>query len=180
MHSFVGLVLICLLAAASSAFAQRNPFSESARMTYGVIKDQMLSAAEKMPEERYTFKPAKTERTYGEIVGQIADLQYAFCSVALGEKMPAPSIEQTKISKTDLIPALKDAIAYCDRAYNSLNDATALQSVRISGTDMTRASVLNLNIAYSALLYDNLKTYMRLNNIVPPSSEPGFARPVKK
>jgi uncharacterized damage-inducible protein DinB len=92
-------VLICLLAPVSSAFAQGNALSDTTRMMYGVMKQQMLlAAAEKMPEEAYAFKPVDSVRTYGQIVGHIADMQYAFCSIALGEKNPAPRVEQTKTS----------------------------------------------------------------------------------
>jgi hypothetical protein len=51
------------------------------------VKDILLKSAEKMLEENYSFKPADTVRSYGEIVGHVADAQYMFCSVALGEKI---------------------------------------------------------------------------------------------
>ncbi|HUF24628.1 MAG TPA: hypothetical protein VMN81_10905 [Vicinamibacterales bacterium] len=97
-----------------------------------------------------------------------------------GEKNPAPRVEQTRTSKAGLVAALKDAIAYCDRAYDSLTDVTALQLVKMGAAEMPRVSLLSTNMTHSALHYGNLVTYMRMNNIVPPSSEPGFGRPVKK
>ncbi len=39
-----------------------------------------------------------------------------FFSTVLGEKDPAPKVEQTKTAKADVIAALKDAFAYCDPA----------------------------------------------------------------
>ena len=181
MRIFIGTVGIWLAILHSSALAQSNPVSDTTRMMYDVMKHQMLvAAAEKMPHEAYSFKPTETVRAYGQIVGHIADMQYAFCSIALGEKNPTPRIEETKTSKADLITALKDAIAYCDRAYHSMTDLTALQLVKMGTGDMPRANVLSLNMTHSALHYGNLVTYMRMNNIVPPSSEPGFGRPVKK
>ena len=181
MRQKVGLVLICMFVPVSSALAQGNALSDTTRMMYGVMKEQMLLAsAEKMPEEAYGFKPAASVRTYGQIVGHIADMQYAFCSIALGEKNPAPRIEQTKATKAELIAALKEAIAYCDRAYDGMTDATAMQLVKMGPGDMPRASVLNTNMTHSALHYGNLVTYMRMKNIVPPSSEPGFGRPIKR
>ena len=177
MRRMFAHVLICLFVPATGAFAQGTALSDTTRMMYGVMKEQMLLAsAEKMPEESYAFRPADTVRTYGQIVGHLADMQYAFCSVALGEKNPAPRIEQTKTSKADLVAALKEAVKYCDRAYDTMTDATALQVVKMGGGDMPRASVLHTNMTHSALHYGNLVTYMRMKNIVPPSSEPGFGR----
>ena len=181
MRALIGTALICLLAPAPSPFAQSNVLSDTTRMMYGVMKEQMLlPSAEKMPEDAYGFKPADAVRTYGQIVGHIADMQYAFCSMALGEKNPTPRVEKTKTSKADLIAALKDATSYCDRAYNSMTDVTALQLVKMGPSEMPRVSVLSTNMTHSALHYGNLVTYMRMNNVVPPSSEPGFGRPVKK
>ena len=181
MRLIIGQILICLWTSAGSAFAQGNTLSDTTRMMYQVMKQQMLlPSAEKMPEEGYAFKPAASVRSYGQLIGHIADMQYAFCSIALGEKNPAPRIEQTKTSKLELVTSLKAAIAYCDRAYDSMNDATALQLVKMGPGDMPRVSVLSTNMTHSALHYGNLVTYMRMNNIVPPSSEPGFGRPVKQ
>lgn len=179
MRQLTGALVLCLLAPATSAFAQAaaNPLSDTTRMMYGVMKEQMLiAAAEKMPEETYRFKPVDAVRTYGQIVGHLADMQYTFCSVALGEKNPALRVEQTKASKAELVGALKEAIKYCDRAYDALTDASAIQPRKMGPNEMPLLSVLHTNMTHAALHYGNLVTYLRMNNIVPPSSEPGFGR----
>lgn len=132
-----------------------------------------------MPEEHYSFKPAETVRSFGQLVGHIADLQYLHCSFALGEKNPAPRIEQTKTAKADLIAALRDAFAYCDKAYSGLTDASAAQTIKVSGREMPRLGMLTVTLTHSSLHYGNLVTYLRMKDIVPPSSEPGFMRPAK-
>lgn len=181
MRSLIGAVTIVLLAPAGTAFAQATGLADTTRMMYGVMKEQMLiAAAEKMPESAYGFRPVDAVRTYGQIVGHIADMQYMFCSIALGEKNPSPGVEKTATSKPALIAALKEAVAYCDRAYGSLTDASALELVKMRPSEMPRVSVLSVNMTHGALHYGNLVTYLRMNNIVPPSSEPGFGRPVKK
>jgi hypothetical protein len=88
-----------------------------------------------------------------------------------GEKNPGLKIEQTKTSKADLIASLKDAFVYCDKAYDSMTDASGIQMAKLGRSDTPKLSVLTVNIAHSALHYGNLVTYMRLKNIVPPSSE---------
>ena len=141
----------------------------------------LLKSAEKMPEENYSFKPVETVRSYGQIVGHVADAQYAFCSIALGEKNPALDIEHTKTSRADLIAALNTAFAYCDKAYDGMTDATAVQTVKLFGNDAPRLSALTVNNMHDLEHYGNLVTYMRLKNIVPPSSEQQApAQPAKK
>ena len=160
--------------------AQPNPFSTFNKSLYGRIKTILVSSAEKMPEENYNFKPTDAVRSYGQIVGHVADAQYMFCSVSLGEKNPGLKIEQTKTTKADLVAALKDALAYCDKAYESMTDASGSQMVKLFDSDMPKLGVLNVNNMHDMEHYGNLVTYMRLKNIVPPTSEQPPAAPQKK
>jgi uncharacterized damage-inducible protein DinB len=164
-------LLICLLASAAVALAQDNPLSAFNKLAYERVQDVLLRSAEKMPEENYSFKPTDAVRSFGQVVGHVADAQYLFCSVVLGEKNPAPKIEQTKTSKADLIAALKDAFAYCGKAYDGMTDASAPQMVKLFGGDTPKLGVLTVNNMHNLEHYGNLVTYMRLKNIVPPSSE---------
>jgi uncharacterized damage-inducible protein DinB len=174
MRSALRVLLILLLVPAATAVAQDNPLSGFNKTAYGAIKMILLHSAEKMPEENYNFKPADSVRTYGQIIGHVADAQYMFCSIELGEKNPDLKIEQTKTSKADLITALKGAFAYCDKAYDGMTDANASQMVKLFGGDTPKLSVLTVNNMHSMEHYGNLITYMRIKNIVPPTSEPGF------
>jgi len=160
--------------------AQPNPFSTFNKFAYARIKTILVSSAEKMPEENYNFKPTDAVRSYGQIVGHAADAQYMFCSVALGEKNPGLKIEQTKTTKAELVAALKDAVAYCDKAYDSMTDASGSQIVKLFDMDLPKLGVLNINNMHDMEHYGNLVTYMRLKNIVPPTSEQPPAAPQKK
>ena len=151
--------------------SQANPFSTFNKFAYARLKTILVSSAEKMPEENYNFKPTDAVRSYGQIVGHLADAQYNFCSLALGDKNPGLKIEQTKTTKADLVAALKDAVAYCDRAYDTMTDASGAQMVKLFGSDMPKLGVLNINNMHDMEHYGNLVTYMRLRNIVPPTSE---------
>jgi uncharacterized damage-inducible protein DinB len=191
MLTLLRTLLICLLAPAAVALAQDNtpkaavapqdnPLSAWSKSIYGGVKAILLRSAEKMPEENYNFRPTFVVRSFGQIIGHVADSQYAFCSVVLGEKNPRPQIEKTKTSKADLIAALKDAFAHCDKAYDSLTDASAAQMVKFMGGDTPKLGVLTTNVVHSIEHYGNLTIYMRLKNIVPPTSEPGFLQQLQK
>ena len=165
---------------ATTALPQNNPLSAFNKDVYGGVKNILLRSAEKMPEENYNFKPTDAVRSYGQIIGHVADAQYLFCSLVIGEKNPAPKIEQTKTSKADLIAALKDAFAYCDKAYDGMTDASVSQMVTLFGGDTPKLGVLNVNNMHILEHYGNLVTYMRMKNIVPPTSEPGVMPQPKK
>jgi uncharacterized damage-inducible protein DinB len=180
MKLLLRTVAVCLLAPAALVLAQNkpaavtpeNPLSSWNKVAYARVKDILMRSAQKMPEENYGFKPVDTVRSYGQIVGHVADAQYLFCSIALGEKNPGLDIEHTKTTKADLIAALNTAFAYCDKAYNTMTDATAVQMIKLFGSDAPRLSALTVNNMHNLEHYGNLVTYMRIKGIVPPSSEP--------
>jgi len=174
MRTLLPALLMSLTVPAAVASAQDSPLSGHTTFVYGVMKKMLLRSAELMPEEHYAFRPTDAVRSFGQIVGHVADAQYYHCSAALGEPNPAPKIEQTRSSKADLIAALRDALAYCDRAYDATTDASAVQMVKLSGFDMPRLGVLNINAIHAGLHYGNFVTYLRLKDIVPPTSEAGF------
>ncbi len=167
MRAGLPALFLCLL-------AQADPFSGFNRRAFGQLKEMLARSAEKMPEEGHGFGPTEAVRGYGQIIGHLADAQYFFCSAVLGEKNPAPRVEQTKTTKAELSAALRESLAYCERAYDSMTDASGAQTVKFFGGDTPKLSVLSVNIAHDAEHYGNLVTYMRMKNIVPPTSEPGF------
>jgi len=182
MRRFLLFMVLMLLATAAlgqsgaakpsdAAQNQNNPFSTFNKYAYAHVKNILLRSAEKVPEDDYKFKPTPEVRSFGQIIGHLADAQYLFCSKALGENNPAPKIEETKTSKVDLIAALKEAFAYCDKAYDGMTDVSGAETVPLFGNPTPKLGVLEVNIMHSMEHYGNLVTYMRLKNIVPPTSE---------
>jgi uncharacterized damage-inducible protein DinB len=171
-------MLFVLSLAATQAFAQSpssapvsNPLSAGTKMMYGHMKNLLLKSAEEMPEPNYSFKPVSTVRSFGEIVGHLAESQYEFCSAVIGDGKKAPDVEKSKTSKADLIQALKDGFAYCDQAYNNMTDAHAAEMVKFFDRDAPKLSILNFNCAHSAEHYGNIVTYLRIKGLVPPSTQ---------
>jgi uncharacterized damage-inducible protein DinB len=151
--------------------AAQNALTASHKGLFAIAKGNVVKAAEKMPEENYSFKATPDVRSFGQIVGHVADAQYLFCSAAMGEKNPSPGIEKSKTSKADLVQALKEAVGYCDKAFEAMTDAKAADTVKFFGRDTTRMAVLSFNTAHTMEHYGNIVTYMRLKGLVPPSSE---------
>jgi hypothetical protein len=138
---------------------------------YTMLSSMVVAGAEKMPEENYAFKPAPDVRTFGQLVGHLADAQSFFCSSAAGEAPPAGGIEKGKTSKADLVAALKDAVAYCNKVYAGMTDAKGGEMMKMMNMDFARLTVLAANIAHDYEHYGNMSTYMRIKGIVPPTSE---------
>lgn len=158
-------------APAAQATPPANPITMSEKGFYGFVSGAVISAAQKMPEENYSFKPTPEVRSFGQIVGHVADASYNFCSQVSGEANPATDIEKTKTSKADLVAAVKDAQAYCFKTYANMTDAKGSEMMKIFGYQMAKLTVLTINTAHTDEHYGNMVTYMRLKGIVPPTSE---------
>jgi uncharacterized damage-inducible protein DinB len=163
------VALIATLSAAPLVYAQGNPFSSETRGFYNQIKNTVIRAAEKMPEENYSFRTVPEVRTYGEMVTHIADIQFMLCGLAKGEQKEGKAPEQkTKAAATAY---LKSSFDYCDGVYNSMTDAGGITQVKMFGRDMTKLGVLNFNIAHDNEMYGTMVAYLRIKGIVPPSSD---------
>ena len=185
MRILLSALLVSLLTSAAVTLAQDNKPQTSTNPNSVVSSDKgvydvgmkfIILSAEKVPEEYYSFKPTDAVRSFGQILGHVADAQYYFCSNVRGEKDPNPNIEKTKTSKADLIAALVEATAYCDKTYDAITDASGTQTVKFRGMDVPKLTLLSINNGHASEHYGNLVTYMRLKNIVPPSSDPEVMR----
>jgi uncharacterized damage-inducible protein DinB len=148
-----------------------NPITLSEKGLYGFLSNAVVRGAEKMPEENYSFKPTPDIRSFGQLVGHVADANYMFCAQASGEPNPSKNIEKTKTSKADLVAAVKDAVAYCNKAFDGMTDAKGSEMVKFFNFNLARLTLLSLNTAHTDEHYGNMVTYLRLKGIVPPTSE---------
>lgn len=181
MNKTLCVLFAAVVGAAVAAFAQEtpaaatpapaNPISASEKGVYGYISGTVVAAAEKMPEENYSFKPTQDVRSFGQLVGHVADSQYFFCATAMGEAPQMKNVEKTKTTKADLVAALKDAVGYCQKAYAGMTDAQGSQMTKLMNFDMAKITVLSVNSMHMDEHYGNMVTYLRLKGIVPPSSE---------
>lgn len=109
----------------------------------------VIHAAEKMPEENYSFKPTPDVRSFGQLVGHVVDANYMFSSQAAGEANPMKDIEKAKTSKADLFSARKDAVAYCNKTYDNMTDAKGRQMVKPFNFNLAKLTLLSLNTVHT-------------------------------
>ncbi len=159
------------LAAQLHAQPGSNPLSSATKGMFGSVKNDVLKSAEEMPEENYAFKPTPDVRSFGQLVGHVADAQYEFCSGIVADGTKSPDVEKTKTTKADLIQALKTAFAYCDKAYDGMTDAHAAETIKFFGHELPKLSILDYNTAHTDEHYGNMVTYLRMKGLVPPSSQ---------
>jgi hypothetical protein len=164
-------ILAAALAGASPLAAQKaDPFSGELKQLYDHIKNDLTRMADKMAEADYSFKPAPETRTFSQIIAHLADTQLRTCSALNGA--PKSPNAASKTAKGELVAALKESFSICDQAFDSLTDATALETFMLpQGQHHSKAALLIATISHANEEYGYMAVYLRLKGIVPPSSE---------
>ncbi len=178
--------LMILLTTAPMAYAQgkpapkaeaampANPISTFLKGNYERTKKFIVASAELMPADQYNFKPTPDVRTFGQLIGHIADAQLMFCSTVKKETLPKKPSAEKLATKAELQKALTEAFAYCDKVYPDSTDATLTSStVQLFGNTMPKFGALDINIDHDNEHYGNLVTYLRMKKLTPPSSAGG-------
>ena len=87
------------------------------RNSWNSVKRFVAASAEKMPAEQYAFKPTPEVRSFGELIGHLANEHYLLCSPLKGEANPMAKVDFEKTTgKAELVKAINDSNAYCDAA----------------------------------------------------------------
>lgn len=168
--------LVCCTATAATAQEKASGAARGATdgvgNVFGLASNFVLKAAEQFPAEKYGYKPTPEVRSFAALVGHVADANHMFCSIAEGKQQPPEDMGSEKLTdKAQLIAALKASIAHCNAVMANLTDADLTKSVKLFGNPSNVSTVVTMNAAHNYEHYGNIVTYMRLNGMVPPSSQ---------
>jgi len=155
MRSIV-VVLAAVLTASPLVAQQADTDPTMAlRRSFEEVSGWASRAAEMVPAEKYSFRPVETVRTFGQLVGHLADSFNYYCAVAGGKTVEwSDAIEKGVTDKAELIERLKQALATCTAPYTSGGKFRALVD----------------NVGHTSIHYGNIVTYMRVMGMTPPSS----------
>ena len=137
-----------------------------AKQAYTAVKTNLIKAADKMPEDAYSFKATADVQTFAQRIAHVAG-QIRTCSGITGEAKP-PAQATTK---ADIVAALKASFDACDAAWDSLNEKTAMDMIAGRGGQRTKLGVLIGNTNHDSEMYGYISVYMRLKGVIPPSSD---------
>jgi uncharacterized damage-inducible protein DinB len=174
----LGLALVAMPAAPAVAqdvattTEAADPSLSAVREIWQQMTGYVTATAEQVPDSLYDWKPTPEVRSFGQMIGHVAGAQYMFCAAALGDSARAEDdIEKSRTTKAELLQALRESTEYCGRAY-ALTPAQLEETVNLFGMDRSKFFILALNATHNGEHYGNLVTYMRMNGMVPPSSQP--------
>jgi uncharacterized damage-inducible protein DinB len=164
----------CFLAGSLGANAQASQATpaDTYNKLLGIMEKQIVSAADAMPAEKYSFVPTQGEfkgvRTFGDQVKHLAEANYEFFE---GWNVPGsvdPKTIEKLTSKDDIMKALKDSYTYAHAAVSTITAENAF--TQMGEHKATRAGMASFCAAHSMDHYGQMVVYLRLNGIVPPAS----------
>jgi uncharacterized damage-inducible protein DinB len=172
IHRLVTAAVLVAVVSGVSFAQSANPLTANAKIQLGALTGFVIRSAEKVPADLYSFRATPEVRSMGQLFGHIADALFSMCSTAAGTKPPRTGIEKSVTDKSALIAALKEGVGYCNTVFDGMTDQKGTETVPFYFGPTPRLSVLYFAVTHTYEHYGNLVTYMRLKNIVPPSSEP--------
>ncbi|HYL62371.1 MAG TPA: DinB family protein [Candidatus Methylomirabilis sp.] len=156
---------------------------------WGYQEYEVRSAAEAMPEEKWSYRPAqgmfkndKPEfgpaelRTFAEQVKHVACSNFAFAAELDGTKPPeacdkgGPSPAHTR---GELLVYLRDSFAALKKSLSAVTAQNMYDPIEGPyATPNTRLGLAQVCVWHAADHYGQMALYLRLNGIVPPASRP--------
>lgn len=156
------LIAVCAFAQDSAAFLAN----------YDEVTKKLVSLAEAVPAEKFSWKPADGVRSIGQVYVHLAGANLMIPN-ALGAKSPAGIIsrdaEKTMTEKSAIIGALKQSIAHARDAMKAGLEQPS-KATKLFGREATHGSVALLMISH---LHEHLGqsiAYARSVGVTPPWS----------
>ena len=172
----------------SLGFAQVLPKPQMEHRTISQVLDravkmaekQFVSAADAMPEEKFSFAPTNGEfkgvRNFAEQIKHVAAVNYEFGAAIFGEKPPVDTGDESGPasikSKAEIMEFLNESFAYVHKAIATIDEKNVVEPLKSpfgEGT-VTRLGMATLTVGHCGDHYGQMVEYLRMNGIIPPAS----------
>lgn len=147
-------------------------FACDAKADWERTRNLLIGIAEAMPEAAYGFKPTPPQRSFGEQVMHIVQVD-GFLLASLGGETPRPEIDAQATTKAEIVQALRQSYDWGAAVLEEFNDAQLVERVNgppFLGPTSTRARIFYYSLQHTQDTYGQMVVYLRLNGVVPPAS----------
>ena len=138
----------------------------------------IISLAEAMPEDKYSFVPTNGEfkgvRTFAQLVKHVAADNYVDAAALLRERPPIDAGERENgpdslRSKTEIVRFVRDSFEYMQKAIRTANQGNLMERLEFPGAQggIPRLMIVNAAMAHPWDLYGQMIEYLRMNGIDP-------------
>jgi uncharacterized damage-inducible protein DinB len=139
------------------------------------LESKYVRLAEKMPAEKYNWRPADGVRSVGEVFLHVASANFGF-SDRIGTPAPAgfqmQGFDKSTTDKAKIVEQLKQSFAHIRRAALKASDADADKTMSwFGGSTITQRGFLVFLTGHAHEHLGQSIAYARVNGVVPPWSE---------
>lgn len=169
----VCLSLVACLAPLVLAQTIANPITSTVKSVMAKSEQNMVAAAEAMPEGKYAYKPTPEQMTFRHLIKHATMANYFFCSKLTGAAMPAAAngVMKGAPAKAVLVSRLKDSYAYCKSQFANATDTGLDEPVHLFGPhSVSRGGGMIIMTDDWTDHYAIAAGYLRLNGILPPTA----------
>ncbi|MBI4464033.1 MAG: DinB family protein [Acidobacteria bacterium] len=164
------VAVVVLWAGMQTALAQ-DSMVQHLRAQWEASRRQVVNIVEAMPGDKFQYRPTAEVRSFGEIVVHFAGENMAMMEVVAGVSNPEANERFDNLkTRPEILKALTDYFDYGAKVLSDLTDQQAMESVPVRSRPTPRWLIVMQAIGHSKEHYGNLVTYLRLNDIVPPST----------
>jgi hypothetical protein len=156
------------------------PAAADILLSFSDSEHKVLALAKVVPEEKYSWRPAKGVRSFGEVFVHIISANQLLMKLATSapsaDEMKAAFEEQTKLekqtlSKEKIVAMLTESFAAVRKSLESARPGQLAQPADFFGTATTRRGIfVNLDVHIAEHLGQAI-AYARMNGITPPWSQ---------
>lgn len=138
-------------------------------------KEQVVNAADAMPDEKFGYRSTPAQRSYGEQIMHIVQANNIILGM-LGGKAPAPAVDMKATGRAEVMSAVRQSFAFGEAVLKEFNDQQLNERVTappFMGPSASRLRLIYATMQHTMDIYGQMVVYLRLNGIVPPASRRG-------
>ena len=177
----IGVAVVAIAALPQAANAQQKPKPTVASVLdaqFSQAEKDVLSAAEAMPEDKYSFVPTNGAftgvRTFAQQIKHVAVYNYRSFQAMLGQPVTKDGDNGSDAAKTkaEILKYVRDSFALGHKAIAAIRPDTLLNEVKNSpeeGYD-TPLALATFVCWHAYDHYGQIVEYLRMNGIQPPAS----------
>jgi uncharacterized damage-inducible protein DinB len=168
MRNLVPLLLICLPALAAESYR------DEALARVDVLAKKFVDLSERVPADKYGWRPAEGVRSISELFLHVAAVNYALPRV-FGTQPPdgfnMRGYDKSTSDKAQIAPKVKDSFAHFRTSIEKLTAADADKPVKMFGRETTMRGAVLMALEHLSEHLGQSIAYARSNGVVPPWSE---------
>jgi uncharacterized damage-inducible protein DinB len=145
-------------------------FRQRAVVELQQVQQEIVSLAEAMPQDKYTWRPGEGVRSVSEVYLHMAAANFgltARAGVPPSASFKFQGYEKSTTDKTRIVEQLNKSFEYAENGIRNLSDADLLKPVKFQQYTSVGDIVLHI-VAHAHEHLGQSIAYARMNGVVPP------------